>query len=220
MCGVFGIFGHPEAANLAYLGLHALQHRGQESAGIVSSDGERLYAHRAMGLVQAGFSPKDLAAARRRPRHRPRALLDRRRLAPQQRPAPRGRLRARLDRRRPQRQPRQPRGSCASELEAQRLDLPGRQPTPRRSSTSSRMSDQRARRGPHRRRARAGRGRLLDPLPHRARSSSPCATRWASARCASAAADGRRGRLRPRERADAPRPHRRRARPRCRARAR
>jgi amidophosphoribosyltransferase len=62
MCGVFGILGHPEASNLTYLGLHALQHRGQESAGIVSSDGERLYAHRAMGLVQAGFSPKDLAA--------------------------------------------------------------------------------------------------------------------------------------------------------------
>lgn len=62
MCGVFGILGHPEAANLAYLGLHALQHRGQESAGIVSSDGERLYAHRSMGLVQAGFSPTDLSA--------------------------------------------------------------------------------------------------------------------------------------------------------------
>lgn len=54
-CGVFAIFGHPEAANLAYLGLHALQHRGQESAGIVTSDGERLYAHRAMGLVQDAF---------------------------------------------------------------------------------------------------------------------------------------------------------------------
>jgi amidophosphoribosyltransferase len=62
MCGVFGILGHPEASNLAYLGLHALQHRGQESAGIVSSDGERLYAHRSMGLVQAGFSPTDLTA--------------------------------------------------------------------------------------------------------------------------------------------------------------
>jgi amidophosphoribosyltransferase len=61
MCGVFGILGHPEASNLTYLGLHALQHRGQESAGIVSSDGERLYVHRSMGLVQAGFSPKDLA---------------------------------------------------------------------------------------------------------------------------------------------------------------
>src|SRR5947207_3185602 len=60
MCGVFGIFGHPEAANLTYLGLHALQHRGQESAGIVSSDGQRLYAHRTTGLVQAAFTPKDL----------------------------------------------------------------------------------------------------------------------------------------------------------------
>ena len=62
MCGVFGIFGHPEAANMAYLGLHALQHRGQEAAGIVTSDGEKLFAHRTMGLVQAGFSPRDLAA--------------------------------------------------------------------------------------------------------------------------------------------------------------
>jgi len=64
MCGVFGIFGHPEAANLAYLGLHALQHRGQESCGIVSSDGERLFGHRAMGRVQAGFSSADLATLR------------------------------------------------------------------------------------------------------------------------------------------------------------
>ena len=64
MCGVFGIFGHPEAANLAYLGLHALQHRGQESAGIVTSDGERLFGHRAMARVQDGFTPANLAALR------------------------------------------------------------------------------------------------------------------------------------------------------------
>jgi amidophosphoribosyltransferase len=64
MCGVFGIFGHPEAANMAYLGLHALQHRGQESCGIVSSDGERLYGHRALGRVRPGFSSADLAALR------------------------------------------------------------------------------------------------------------------------------------------------------------
>ncbi len=50
-CGVFGIFGHPDAANLTYLGLYALQHRGQESAGIVSSDGKRLYGEKSMGLV-------------------------------------------------------------------------------------------------------------------------------------------------------------------------
>lgn len=54
-CGVFGIFGDAEASNLAYLGLHALQHRGQESAGIVSSDGDKLYTHRSMGLVADVF---------------------------------------------------------------------------------------------------------------------------------------------------------------------
>jgi len=61
MCGVFGVYGHPEAAKLTYLGLHALQHRGQESAGIISTDGKRLYAHRAMGLVHDTFTPKDLS---------------------------------------------------------------------------------------------------------------------------------------------------------------
>ena len=50
-CGVCGIYGHPEAANLTYLGLHALQHRGQESSGIVSSNRCDLFSHRAMGLV-------------------------------------------------------------------------------------------------------------------------------------------------------------------------
>ncbi len=56
-CGVFGVFGHPEAANLVYLGLYALQHRGQESAGIVSSNGKSLIAHRGMGLVADVFGP-------------------------------------------------------------------------------------------------------------------------------------------------------------------
>jgi len=56
MCGIFGIVGHPEASNLAYLGLHALQHRGQESAGIVTSDGQGLRAHREMGLVADIFT--------------------------------------------------------------------------------------------------------------------------------------------------------------------
>ncbi|MBX3186684.1 MAG: amidophosphoribosyltransferase [Labilithrix sp.] len=59
-CGVFAVYGHSEAANIAYLGLHALQHRGQESAGIVTSDGEGLFAHRAMGLVQDAFSAEQL----------------------------------------------------------------------------------------------------------------------------------------------------------------
>ena len=55
-CGVFGVYGHPEAANLAYLGLYALQHRGQESAGIVSSNGKSLISHRGMGLVADIFN--------------------------------------------------------------------------------------------------------------------------------------------------------------------
>ncbi|MDE0905959.1 MAG: class II glutamine amidotransferase, partial [SAR324 cluster bacterium] len=56
MCGIFGIFNHPKAAELTYLGIHALQHRGQESAGICSSDGERLHVHRSTGLVTEAFS--------------------------------------------------------------------------------------------------------------------------------------------------------------------
>ena len=56
MCGVFGIFGHEEAAHLTYLGLHALQHRGQESAGITASDGQKLKTYRAMGLVADVFT--------------------------------------------------------------------------------------------------------------------------------------------------------------------
>lgn len=55
-CGVFGIYGHPDAANLTYLGLYALQHRGQESAGIVSTDGNRLYSEKAMGHVADIFN--------------------------------------------------------------------------------------------------------------------------------------------------------------------
>jgi amidophosphoribosyltransferase len=61
-CGVFGIFGHPEAANLTYLGLYALQHRGQESAGIVTADGEHMHASRAMGHVAEAFDEHALAA--------------------------------------------------------------------------------------------------------------------------------------------------------------
>jgi amidophosphoribosyltransferase len=59
-CGVFGIHGHPEAANLTYLGLHALQHRGQESAGIVASNGERLLEEKGMGQVGRIFKRKNL----------------------------------------------------------------------------------------------------------------------------------------------------------------
>lgn len=55
-CGVFGIYGHPNAAELTYYGLYQLQHRGQESAGIVSTDGRQFYVHRGMGLVPNIFN--------------------------------------------------------------------------------------------------------------------------------------------------------------------
>src|SRR5258708_10289734 len=61
-CGVFGIFGHPEAANLTYLGLYALQHRGQESAGIGTADGEKMRISRAMGQVAEAFDERALDA--------------------------------------------------------------------------------------------------------------------------------------------------------------
>ena len=60
-CGVFGIFGHAEAANMTYLGLYALQHRGQESAGIAASDGEQVRISRAMGYVADTFDGPTLA---------------------------------------------------------------------------------------------------------------------------------------------------------------
>ncbi|MDO9463298.1 MAG: amidophosphoribosyltransferase, partial [Deltaproteobacteria bacterium] len=55
-CGVFGIYNHPEAAKLTYFGLYALQHRGEESAGIVVSDGSKVREHKAMGLVPDVFN--------------------------------------------------------------------------------------------------------------------------------------------------------------------
>lgn len=59
-CGVFGIYGHADAAAHTALGLHALQHRGQEAAGIVSFDGEHFYTHRALGLVGDNFNSADV----------------------------------------------------------------------------------------------------------------------------------------------------------------
>jgi amidophosphoribosyltransferase len=59
-CGVFGIFGHPEAAAITALGLHALQHRGQEAAGIVSFDGTRFHSERRLGLVGDTFSRREV----------------------------------------------------------------------------------------------------------------------------------------------------------------
>jgi amidophosphoribosyltransferase len=59
-CGVFGIFGHSDASAHTALGLHALQHRGQEAAGIVSYDGQHFYTHRALGLVGDNFNSADV----------------------------------------------------------------------------------------------------------------------------------------------------------------
>ena len=61
-CGVFGLRGHPDAAALTALGLHALQHRGQEAAGIVSFDGRRFHGHRAMGQVGDNFGNEEVIA--------------------------------------------------------------------------------------------------------------------------------------------------------------
>ena len=66
-CGLFGIWDHPEAANVTYLGLYALQHRGQESAGIAATDGQSFHLEKAMGWVADVFSPERL---RRLPGHR------------------------------------------------------------------------------------------------------------------------------------------------------
>ena len=59
-CAVVGIYGHKEAANLTYLGLYALQHRGQESSGIVSSDGDNFNVEKGMGLVADIFTKKEI----------------------------------------------------------------------------------------------------------------------------------------------------------------
>src|SRR5688572_16462521 len=64
MCGIFGIANHPDAARLTYLGLYALQHRGQESTGMSSSDGDQVYTHKSMGHVADVFSEDVIATLR------------------------------------------------------------------------------------------------------------------------------------------------------------
>ena len=59
-CGIFAVFGHAHASAHAALGLHALQHRGQEAAGIVSFDGEMFHSHRAVGLIGDTFSRRSV----------------------------------------------------------------------------------------------------------------------------------------------------------------
>ncbi len=87
-CGVFGVYapGQP-VAHLTYLGLYALQHRGQESAGMAVSDGETITVVKDMGLVSNVFDERTLAALDRPPGHRPHPLLDHRLEHLAQRPA-------------------------------------------------------------------------------------------------------------------------------------
>jgi len=66
MCGVFGVFNHPEASKITYLGLYAIQHRGQESAGIAVSDGEKIRCEVQMGEVAAIFNAENLGKLRGR----------------------------------------------------------------------------------------------------------------------------------------------------------
>ena len=111
-CGVFGVYGHTEAANLTYLGLYALQHRGQESVGIAASDGERLQVAQSGRLRGRQLRGGDVRPARRHERHRARAVLHGRGERPQERPADPDRLRPRRNRHRPQRQSRQRPGTA------------------------------------------------------------------------------------------------------------
>src|SRR4029453_13236629 len=101
-CGLFGIWNHAEAANVVYLGLYALQHRGQESAGIASTDGEHFQVEKAMGWGAAAFR------------------RDRGQLHPPQRPAPHRHHRARTRGHRPQRQSGQRRGAARGAGEGRR----------------------------------------------------------------------------------------------------
>jgi hypothetical protein len=78
-CGIVGVYNVEEAANHAYLGAYAQQHRGQESAGIVSSDGERLYRYAGMGKVADVFTPTEDSPAFGSPRNFTQPLFDYRR---------------------------------------------------------------------------------------------------------------------------------------------
>ena len=115
MCGVFGVrSAERDVARLTYFGLFALQHRGQESAGIAVSEGGRVTALRDMGLVAAGVRRGEARGAARRGRDRPHALLDDRRRALVERAAARAPRRGAHRRARPQRQPRRTPASCAT----------------------------------------------------------------------------------------------------------
>ena len=182
--GSIGVFGHPEAANLAYLGLYALQHRGQESAGIVATDGDKLRSVREMGHVNDIFTAdrlKDLPghAAIGHVRYSTAGDSSKQNAQPIAVDYAGGSVA-----RRPQRQPGQRgraaraaggRGAHLHDHLRHRGDRPPHRPLARADA---------ARAG--RRRAPPGARRLLAGLPDRGLASSPCAIRWASARWRSA----------------------------------
>ena len=123
-CGVVAIYGHPEASKLAYLGLYALQHRGQESAGICTSDGDTIHSHKSMGHVADIFTSRCDPDFARGARHRPHALLDGRRHGAAERAAVFGDLQQGPDRGGAQRQHHQRRGTACGPGAA-RLHLSG-----------------------------------------------------------------------------------------------
>ena len=132
MCGVFGIrSAERDVARLAYFGLFALQHRGQESAGIAVSEGGRLTALREMGLVAQVFNEEKLAGAARRGRDRAHPLLDDRRRALVERAAARAPWRRAHGRARAQRQPRRTPAPLRDELLADGRAARRRPRTPR-----------------------------------------------------------------------------------------
>ncbi len=160
-CGVFGVWNGSDAAALTALGLHALQHRGQEAAGIVTLDeGGLFHAHKGLGLVGDNFGEaKVIASPARGCRGRPQPLCDHRRDGAAQRAAALRRFRIRRLRGGPQRQPDQC-GRAEARAGAARLPVPvhhrfrGVHPPHRHQPVFHRA-------GPADRRAEAGAGRLF-----------------------------------------------------------
>ena len=185
MCGVFGIRSpERDVARLAYFGLYALQHRGQESAGIAVSDGGRLTVLREMGLVTQVFSEREAARPARRARDRPHALLDDRLDALGERAA------ARAPRPRAATVALGHNGNLVNAAEL-REELAERGVRSRSTSDTELIAAliARRRRGRSRRPSRgdgAARRRVLVRRARRGPSSSPSATRTASGRSASA----------------------------------
>ena len=186
-CGVFGIFGHPEAANLTYLGLYALQHRGQESAGIAASDGEQVRISRAMGYVADVFDERDARAAARAASRsatsatRPPARASCSNAQPILIDCAHGQI-AHL----PQRQPRQRAASCATSWSAQGSIFQIEQRHRGRCCTSTRGRSARDRRGRARRVGLAGAGRVLARAADQGSADRRRAIRTASVRSRSA----------------------------------